>query len=134
MSYWHEYLDLVFFFKAINGLIVISPDVLPQPIIPKKVTRCTSNVNALTFRPHRCKTVSFQRSFLCRITRIWNILPEHFRLKSVQLRDFKRKLKDDYYTQALINMYDPENPRTWRSICPSCGTARSLAVSPTCCF
>lgn len=28
ISYWHEFLDIVFFFKAINGLIYIENDVL----------------------------------------------------------------------------------------------------------
>ena len=32
ISYWHEYLDLMFFFKAINNFITVSDDVLPAPI------------------------------------------------------------------------------------------------------
>ena len=35
LSYWHEYLDLVFFFKAVNGLVDVSHDVLPQVISMK---------------------------------------------------------------------------------------------------
>ena len=33
LSYWHEYMDLLFFFKAINGLVDVTDDVLPKPII-----------------------------------------------------------------------------------------------------
>jgi hypothetical protein len=40
----HEYMDLVFFFKAINGLVVISEDVLPKPIIPTRATRSSSAI------------------------------------------------------------------------------------------
>ena len=50
LSYWHEYMDLVFFYKAINGLVVISEDVLPKPIIPTRVTR-SSSASELSFRP-----------------------------------------------------------------------------------
>ena len=50
LSYWHEYMDLVFFYKAINGLVVISEDVLPKPIFPTRVTR-SSSASELSFRP-----------------------------------------------------------------------------------
>ena len=29
ISYWHEYLDIIFFFKVVNGLIGVNPDVIP---------------------------------------------------------------------------------------------------------
>ena len=76
ICYWHEYLDLVFLFKALHGLIEIDPDVLPKTLVPSRLTRSTSNPNALLFRPTKCKTLTFQRSYLSRITRIWNTLPE----------------------------------------------------------
>ena len=58
LSYWHEYMDLVFFFKAINGLVVISEDVLPKPIIPTRATR-SSSASELSFRPPKCRTRTF---------------------------------------------------------------------------
>ena len=61
-----------------NGLIDISSDVLPKPLIPNRFTRSTNNANALLFRPRKCKTVTFQRCFVSRFTRIWNTLPEDF--------------------------------------------------------
>ena len=45
ISYWHEYLDLTFFFKAINNLITVSDDVLPVSIIPSRLTRSFANAN-----------------------------------------------------------------------------------------
>ena len=39
LSYWHAYLDLVFFFKAVNGLINVSNDVLPNVISQIRRTR-----------------------------------------------------------------------------------------------
>ena len=85
-------------------------DVLPKPLIPNRFTRSTNNANALLFRPRKCKTVTFQRSFVSRITRIWNTVPEDLGLNSTQLADFKRKLKE-YYTKALI-FYDVDNHAT----------------------
>ncbi|CAB3998163.1 Hypothetical predicted protein [Paramuricea clavata] len=34
LSYWHEYLDLMFFFKAITGIVSISQNSLPERIAP----------------------------------------------------------------------------------------------------
>ena len=38
LSYWHEYLHLVFFFKAVNGLVDVFHDVFPE-VISKKPER-----------------------------------------------------------------------------------------------
>ena len=106
ICYWHDYLDLVFLFKALNGLIELDPDILPKPLVPSLLTRSISNRNALLFRPTKCKTLTFQRSYLSRITRIWNTLPEDLKLNTVDLSAFKYKLKL-YYNQAL-SFFDPE--------------------------
>ena len=34
--YWHEFLDLVFFFKATNGIVCVAHDVLPEHIVPTR--------------------------------------------------------------------------------------------------
>ena len=49
LSYWHEYLDLMFFFKAITGIVSISQNSLPERIAPVRVTRSSANVNAISF-------------------------------------------------------------------------------------
>ena len=46
ICYWHEYLDLVFFFKALNGLIEKDQDILPKPLVPSRSMWSTSNPNA----------------------------------------------------------------------------------------
>ena len=38
-----------------------------------------------------------------------------------------------YYKKAL-NLYDVDDIRTWRTICPRCNTARSLLCPPACYF
>ena len=57
ICYWHEYLDLVFFFKAINGLVHISEDVLLQMVNPTCATK-SSSLNSISFRPRKCKTTT----------------------------------------------------------------------------
>ncbi len=92
ICYWREYLDLVFFFKAINGLVHISEDILPQMVNPTRATR-SSNLNSISFRPRKCKTVTYQRSFFVRVTRTWNALPVNLRMKDINLNQFKTLLR-----------------------------------------
>ena len=67
LSYWHEYLDLMFFFKAVNGLIKLSNDVLPKVIPPTRRTKSSSG-NVTSFLPAKCKTSTYQRCFFIRTT------------------------------------------------------------------
>ena len=131
LSYWHEYMDLLFFFKAINGLVDISGDVLPKPIIPTRVTRSTSTTQLL-FRPQKCRTTTFQKSYISRVTRVWNCLPPHLRQPNMSLSSFKRLLRD-YYLEALHICYDAEDPKTWKSVCLTCNSCRSLNTVINCC-
>ena len=43
LTYWQEYLDIVFFFKAITGRVEINPTVTPRIGAPTRTTRYTSN-------------------------------------------------------------------------------------------
>ena len=132
LSYWHEYMDLVFFYKAINGLVVISEDVLPKPIIPTRVTR-SSSASELSFRSPKCRTRTFQRSYITRVTRAWNCLPTDLRQPNLSLSTFKSLLRQ-YYSKALHSCFDAEDTRTWRSICLNCNSCRSLTNVINCCF
>ena len=109
-------MDLTLFFKATTGMISISPNVIPQKLIPSR----------------KCKTVTYQNSFFNRTARIWNILPECIRMPT-SIQSFKLKLLE-YYFEALRTSYDPEEPRTWKSICVKCKNARLLNCPVTCCF
>ena len=104
LSYWHEYMDLVFFFQAVNGLIDVSKDVLPKPIIPTRVTR-SSSTTELLFRPQKCKTTTFQKLYFSRATRVWNFFPTNVRQPNMLLSTFKRLLWN-YYLEALHSCYD----------------------------
>ena len=129
LSYWYEYLDLLFFFKAVNGLINVSSDVLPNAI-PQ--TRSSSG-NQTSFRPSKRKISTYQRSFFIRTTRTWNSLPIALRSPDITIREFKTALQS-YYLTALEECYSVEDPRAWKTICLKCNTSRCLRPNLTCCF
>ena len=131
ISYWHEYLDMVFFYKAVNNLVFIDSEALPVTRPFTRSTR-TSRSSAITYIPNRSRTVTYQRSFFIRACRTWNVFPAELRTSHISLALFKILLLQ-YYKKAL-NLYDADDIRTWRTICPRCNTARSLLCPPTCCF
>jgi hypothetical protein len=72
LSYWHEYLDLMFFFKAIiTGIASISQNILPERIAPARVTISSANANAISFRQRKHKAITYNCSFFLRTTRTW---------------------------------------------------------------
>ena len=125
LCYWHELLDLV--------LVTISPESLLPRIKLVRTTRSTVNPSVMSFRPRKCRTTTFQNSFFVRASRTWNILPEKFRLESVILNQFKTLLLE-YYERGLARCYCPDDPRSFKTICRKCNTARLLGTTVSCCF
>ena len=74
ICYWHEFLDLVFFFKATNGIVCVSHDVLPEHIVPTRVTRASAR-NAKSFIPKKCCTCTYQHSFFVRTSESGTLSP-----------------------------------------------------------
>ena len=131
ISYWHEFLDIVFFYKAVNNLVFIDSEALPATRQSTRSTRSSSS-NAITYIPKRSRTVTYQRSFFIRACRTWNVLPAELRTSHISLASFKRSLLQ-YYNKAL-DLYDVDDIRTWRTICPRCNIASNILCPPTCCF
>ena len=131
ISYWHEFLDIVFFYKAVNNLVFIDSEALPVSRQFTRSTRSSSSI-AITYIPKRSRTVTYRRLFFIRVCRTWNVLPTELRTNHIFLASFKSLLLQ-YYKKAL-NLYNVDDIRTWRTICPRCNTARSLLCPPTCCF
>ena len=112
-----RFLDLVLYFKCINAIINIHDDVLPPVLNEDKATRPT-NPDCLKFITPKCRTATFQKSFMSRCARVWNVLPKELTAKNIGIACFKSGLYK-YYESAL-KIYVVENPRTWKSICLSC--------------
>ena len=76
---------------------------------------------------------TYQRSFLIRTSRIWNCLVDELDLSSSTLASFKSVIFN-YYKSALAVSYDCEDPRSFKSICLKCNSARPLSRPITCCM
>ena len=133
VSYWHEFLDTIFFFKVVTVTVRVSPSVLPQVLVTR-TTRSNSNRNVTHFISGKCNTVTFQGSFFNRTTRIWNTLANDLQLScNLQISQFNY-IMYKYYVYALEHNYDPENPRPWKTICPPCNVSRNVSIRLRCCF
>ena len=118
-----------YYFKCINGIINIPDDVLPPVLNEDRGTRST-NPDCLKFITPKCRTATFQKSFMSRCARVWNILPKELTAKNIGIACFKSRLYK-YYESAL-KIYDVENPRTSKSICLSCNMSCNLFCSNSC--
>ena len=99
ICYWHEYLDLILFFKITHGLLKTSA----SPVIQssRRTTRSNSS-NTIKYVIPRCKTTSYQKSFLVRTSRIWNTLIDAIDLHTDSLAVFKSCLLNYYFTSVDI--------------------------------
>ena len=130
-SYWHKFLDKVFFSEAVNNFVFIDSEAVPEA---RQKTRFTSSSSskAITYIPKRSRTVTYQRFFFIRACRTWNVLPAELRTSRISLASLKRSLLQ-YYNKAL-DLYDGDDTTTWKSTCPRCNIARTLLCPPSCCF
>ena len=100
ISYWHEFLDMIFFFKVVTGTFRVSLSVIPQVLVTR-TTRSNTNRNVTHFISRKCNTVTFQRSFFNRSTRIWNTLANDLQLScNLQISHLK-SIMYKYYVDAL---------------------------------
>ncbi len=130
ICYWHEYLDLVLFYKIVNGLVKV------KPLIPtiRTTRQLRSSTNTATkFIKLKCKTTTHQRSFSIRTTRVWNLLAGELKLKTCGLLTFKSILSK-YFMTSLITSYDVDDPRSYKTICLKYNCVRSLAYPISCCI
>ena len=132
VCYWHELLDLVYFYKATQNMIHLDPSVA---LFARVCARRTSIsvMSSQSFVPKKCRTSTFQKSFFIRTTRIWNLLITRLDLDNVTFENFKSVLYG-YYSRALAINYDPDSPRSFKSICLKCNTARFLDQEISCCM
>jgi hypothetical protein len=71
ICYWHEYLDLMYFYKC----IISNSDSSISIKIPARETQSTNAINGILLEVAKCKTVSYQNSFYVRVANVWNTLP-----------------------------------------------------------
>ena len=49
VSYWHEFLDMIFFFKVVTGTVRVSPSVLPQVLHVRYFKEMYCNFSEILF-------------------------------------------------------------------------------------
>ena len=74
ICYWHELLDLIFFLKITHDLVNVHLSVLPDVRKYRRTRSTTTNIKK--YIPKKCKTTTYQKSFLVRACRIWNCLAD----------------------------------------------------------
>ena len=130
MCYWHELLDLEYFYKATHNMIHLDPSVVP--VVRECAQRTRMSVTS-SFVRKKCRTSTFQKSFFIRTTRIWNLLITRLDLDNVTIENFKSVLYG-YYSRAPVMDYDPDSLRSFKTICLKCNIARFLDREISCCM
>ena len=90
--------------------------------------------NGIVLNVPKCRTVSYQNSFYVRAPSVWNILPGYMRDTARSL-DYLRNCLLSYYFNLLEHIYNPDNPRTFKSVCIKCHSTwplESLSVKSFC--
>ena len=117
LCYWHEFLDIVSFYKLIHGHASIDTNFRPSTTNGNRRETRSSSPDHLTFLTNQCQTKSYQRLFFNRSTRLWNILPKELTGKNISLTQFQSGLyKIKYYSLAAKNVFNVDDPRTWKSM------------------
>ena len=135
LCYWHEFLGMVTFYKLMHGIMTIDNNLL-QPSLNNNNNRRETrscDLNHLSFTAAQCRTSTYQRSFLNRTKKIWNVLPKSFTNNKFSLGQFKNGLFK-HYKSALKVVFDVDNPKTWKFICLSCNKSRNLSCQMSCCY
>ena len=84
ISYWHEFLDIVFFFKAVHNLVFIDKEAPPATRRSMRSTKSSSS-NAITYIPKWSRIVTYQRSLFICACHTWNVLPAELRTSHISL-------------------------------------------------
>ena len=71
LCYWHELLEMVFFYKAMHNLVYLSPSTVPIMRGSARPTQTSATIFP-TFVPKRCRTTTYQKFFI-RVPKIWNL-------------------------------------------------------------
>ena len=126
LNYWLEYLDLVFFFKYLHGHVDLTRSFNYYFSFVTSQTR--QACSRLNLKINNNRTSTFRDYYFNRITILWNNVPNDVRLAE-SIDSFKRKLKL-FYFKRLLNVFDGDNFRTFKIICPKCRRVNTLTACP----
>ena len=133
LCYWLEFLDILFLFKCVHGLI--ESDIIPEHIdsLTTAFNLRSTNSAIITYNIPKARTLCHQNSYFIRVSRVWNTLPDELRRPDMSIHTFKRCLYEYYYS-ATQSVFDSDEIQTWKSICVKCHKAKQLTGTKKCCF
>ena len=99
-----------------------------------RVTRMNDIANGILLEIPRSRTVAYKNSFYVRAPSVWNTLPKDLRDTTRSVSSFKTNLCQ-FYNKLLDDIFDPEDSRTYKTVCIKCHSTRSLLTLSTssCC-
>ena len=95
--------------------------------IKRHVQETRTSTQGVLLDVPKCKTAAFQNSYYIRAANVWNTLPCCIRDTNKTLVSFKVSLKRHYKDLTSV-VYNPEDPRTFKSVCVKCHTTTDLIV------
>ena len=116
LNYWLEYLDLVFFYKCLNNMVDFTFEFDHYFSFVQGRTHHASAAHCV--KTNYARTSLFRDYFFNRIAIIWNGIPKDIKVATT-LCSFKRQLKS-FYFKRLFNVFDGDNVRSFKIICPKC--------------
>ena len=120
LSYWQEYLHLVYFVKALK-----SKDPKIDVKFSSRITRLSSTNNIL-INVQKVNSLTFVNSFLNRTPKIYNCLPPHIREADVTIGQFQSYLRS-YYHSITEKVYVNNVLQTFKTVCVKCHSCRPLS-------
>ena len=85
LTYWHEFLDMVYLYKA----LVLSNDHNIHVKTTDRLTRENDGTVKIILQVPRVNILTFQNSYYCRSPRTFNCLPSHLRQSNLSISQFK---------------------------------------------
>ena len=122
LTYWHEFLDMVYLYKA----LVLSNDHNIHVKTTDRLTREYDGTAKIILQVPRVNTLTFQNSYYCRSPTTFNCLPSHLRQSNLSISQFKCGLFK-YYQKLVEEVYDIDVPQTFKTVCAKCNLCRPLS-------
>ena len=99
-----------------------------------RVTRMNDITNGIFLEIPRSRTVAYRNSFYVRAPSVWSTLPKDLRETTRSVSSFKTNLCQ-FYNKLLDDIFDPDDSRTYKTVCIKCHSTRSLLTLSTssCC-
>ena len=88
-------------------------------------TRTRLGMSGLTLYSQHCKTSLYRDSYFNILVHLWNALPSTIQT-SDKISSFKILLKE-FYVERLRQVFDGDNIRTFKLVCPKCGRVNAMS-------